>query len=228
MSIDLVLVPKILYGAVTLSHPPAKLEKAFQSIYYKLLPSLGVNRCITKSYRMLPEKYQGLALPNPNIWVLAAKLILIREHWELDTTLGNMLTHAYQAFQMEVGLGGNIFGKCFKSLGHLASHGFFRNLWELAWRYKTVPRIYDKCDLPVLRSNDCMMMDAVYDTSIFTSKELGQINRVRHHKKISSLGDLTCCDGRTIRHDMYTTEVGESTREFPIQQPIGEDFRVWL
>ena len=228
MSIDLVLVPKILYGAVTLSHPPAKLEKAFQSIYYKLLPSMGVNRCITKPYRMLPEKYQGLALPNPNIWVLAAKLILIREHWELDTTMGNMLTHAYQTFQMEVGLGGNIFGKCFKSLGHLASQGFFRNLWELAWTYKTVPRIYENCDLPVLRSNDRMMMDAVYDTSIFTSKELGQINRVRHHKKISSLGDLTCCDGRTIRQEMYTTEVGESTREFPVQQPIGDDFRVWF
>jgi hypothetical protein len=69
MSIDLVLVPKkILYGAVTLSHPPALLDKAFQSIYYKLLPAMGVNRCITKSYRMLPEIYQGLALPNPNIW----------------------------------------------------------------------------------------------------------------------------------------------------------------
>jgi hypothetical protein len=79
---------------------------------------------------MLPDIYQGLALPNPNIWVLSAKLILIREHWELDTTLGNMLTHAYQAFQLEVGLGGNIFGKCFKSLGYLASHGFFRNLWN--------------------------------------------------------------------------------------------------
>jgi len=109
---------------VRCSHPkPALLDKAFQSIYYKLLPSMGVNRCITKPYRMLPEKYQGLALPNPNIWVLSAKLILIREHWEQDTTLGNMLTHAYQAFQMEVGLGGNIFGKCFKSLGIQESLG---------------------------------------------------------------------------------------------------------
>jgi hypothetical protein len=217
-----------LYGAVTLSHPLALLDKAFQSIYYKLLPSMGVNRCITKSYRMLPEKYQGLALPNPNIWVLSAKLILIREHWEQDTTLGNMLTHAYQAFQMEVGLGGNIFGKCFKSLGHLASHGFFRNLWELAWMYKTVPRVHEKYDIPLLQSNDRMMMDAVYDTGIFTSKELGQINWVRHYKNISSLGDLICCDGKTVSDNMYTTEVGESTREFPIQQPTRADFRVWF
>ena len=228
MSVDLVLVPKILYGAVTLSHSPARLEAAFQRIYYKLLPSIGVNRCITKSYRMLPEKYQGLALPNPNIWVLSAKLILIREHWELDTTLGKMLTHAYQAFQMEVGLGGNIFGKSFKSLGHLATHGFFRNLWELAWTYKTVPRIYEKCDIPLLRVNDCMFMDAVYETRIFTGKELGQINRVRHYKNISSLGDMTCCDGKTIRQEMYTTEGGESNREYPIQQPTCTDFRVWF
>jgi hypothetical protein len=79
---------------------------------------------------------------------------------------------------MEVGLGGNIFGKCFKSLGHLASHGFFRNLWELAWMYKTVLRIHEKYDIPLLQSNDRMIMDAVYNTGIFTSKELGQINRV--------------------------------------------------
>jgi hypothetical protein len=94
--------------------------------------------------------------------------------------------------------------------------------------YKTVPRVHEKYDIPLLRSNDRMMMDAVYDTGIFTSKELGQINRVRHYKNISSLGDLTCCDGKTVSDDMYTTEVGESTREFPIQQPTRADFRLWF
>jgi hypothetical protein len=79
-SVDLALLPKILYGGVAITHPPAQLLKAFHKIYYNLLPHLGINRNITREYRMLPQQYQGLGLPNPNIEILSAKLQLIREH----------------------------------------------------------------------------------------------------------------------------------------------------
>ena len=126
--VDLALIPKILYGGVAFTHPPAKLLKAFHKIYYKLLPQLGLNKNITREYRMLPKQYQGLGLPNPNIKIFSAKLQLILEHWDMVTAMGKMLMQAYQVFQMEVGLGGNIFQKPFKALGHLATHGFFQNL----------------------------------------------------------------------------------------------------
>jgi hypothetical protein len=50
------LFPKLIYGAAAaaVTHSPQKLEEVFQSICYKLLPSLCVNRNITKEYRMLP------------------------------------------------------------------------------------------------------------------------------------------------------------------------------
>jgi hypothetical protein len=48
------LFPKLIYGAAAVTHSPQKLWEAFQSIWYKLLPSLHVNRNITKKYRMLP------------------------------------------------------------------------------------------------------------------------------------------------------------------------------
>ena len=79
---------------------------------------------------MLPRQYQGLGPPNQNIEILSAKLKLICEHWDTTTAMGNMLTQAYQVFQMEVGVGGNIFQKPFKALGHLATHGFVQNLWD--------------------------------------------------------------------------------------------------
>ena len=37
------LYPKLIYGAVILTHDPDKLEAAFQAIWYNLLPSLRVN-----------------------------------------------------------------------------------------------------------------------------------------------------------------------------------------
>ena len=37
-SVDLALIPKILYGGVAVTHRPAQLLKAFHKIYYNLLP----------------------------------------------------------------------------------------------------------------------------------------------------------------------------------------------
>ncbi len=226
-SVDLAIILKILYGGVAVTHPLAQLLKAFHKIYYNLLPQLGINRNITREYRMLPRQYQGLGLPNPNIEILSAKLQLIQEHWDTTTTMGSMLMQAYQVFQMEVGLGGNIFHKLFKSLGHLATHGFFQNLWELLDLFGVSLRIHNIFEIPLLRVDNRMIMDAVVETDIFTAKELDQVNRVRHHKRVTSVADLTCCDGRTIKTDLYSSSAGRSYRNFPRQQPTPGNFVVW-
>jgi hypothetical protein len=74
---------------------------------------------------MLPLRLQGLALPNPNIDALSKKIHLLHLHWDTGITLGWMLNQAYQVFQVEVRLGGNIFSQSFISFGRLATHGFF-------------------------------------------------------------------------------------------------------
>ncbi len=103
------LFPKLIYGAAAITHSPQKLEDAFESIWYNLLPSLCVNRNITTEYRMLPLWFQGLALLNPNIDVLSKKIHLLQLHWDTGSMLGWMLHQAYQVFQVEIKLGGNIF-----------------------------------------------------------------------------------------------------------------------
>jgi hypothetical protein len=112
-----------LPAAVTYS--PQKLEDIIQSIWYKLLPYACVNRNITKEYRMLPRRFQGLAVPNPNIDALSKKIHLLQSHWDTGSISGWMLHQAYQVFQVEVRLGGNIFSQSFISFGRLATHGFF-------------------------------------------------------------------------------------------------------
>ncbi len=103
------LFPKFIYGAAAVTHSPQKPEDAFESIWYKLLPSLRVNRNIMKEYRMLPLRFQGLALPNPNIDALSQKIHMLQAHWDTGSTSGGMLHQAYQVFQVKVELGGNIF-----------------------------------------------------------------------------------------------------------------------
>jgi hypothetical protein len=92
------LFPKHIYGTAAVTHSPQTLEDAFKYIWYKLLPSLCVNRNITKEYRMLPLQFQGLALPNPNIDALSKKIHLLQPHWDTGSMSGWMLHQAYQVF----------------------------------------------------------------------------------------------------------------------------------
>ena len=119
------------YGLAAAVLPPTKLDDLMQGLYYKILPLLGVNRCITKPWRMLPEKFQGLGLPNFVVDCLAAKLHFILCNWGLESTSGTMMMHAYEAFMMEVGLYGNVLSQDFSAAGSLATDGtWFKNLWE--------------------------------------------------------------------------------------------------
>ena len=89
------LFTKLIYGAAAVIHSLQKLEDVFQSLWYKLLPSLCVNRNITKEYRMLPLRFQGLALLNPNIDALSKKIHLLQLHWDTGSTSVRMLHQAY-------------------------------------------------------------------------------------------------------------------------------------
>jgi hypothetical protein len=109
------LFSRRIYGAAAVTQSPQKLEEAFQSIWYKLLPSLCVNRNITKEYRMIPLRYQGLALSNPNVDALSKKIHLVQAHWDTGSMSGRMLHQAYQVFQVEAGLGGNIYSRSFEA-----------------------------------------------------------------------------------------------------------------
>ena len=114
------------YGLVAITHPPEKLEKQFQSVWYKCLPSLKVNRCLRKEWRSLPLRFQGLAMPEVNIELLGRKIHLVQHHWGCRDVAGKFLTHAYEALQVKTGIGGNIFDKDFKVYECLATHGWFK------------------------------------------------------------------------------------------------------
>jgi hypothetical protein len=139
-----------------------------------------------------------------------------------------MLHQAYQVFQVEIGLGGNIFSQSFISFGRLATHGFFQNLWELLHRYGVVFRLHPDFDIPLLQEQDCMLVDAVHDTGIFDRWEQETLNRYRHFKGVHSIGDTVCSNGHTIYSTMITQEAGQSSRDFPLQFPTGPDHKLWL
>ncbi len=88
--------------------------------------------------------------PNPNIDVLSLKPHLVQNEWGTDGVMGKLLSQAYQVFLVEVGLHGNIFDYSFEDYGDLATHGFFRNMWQLLWLFGAWFKICGTFDIPHL------------------------------------------------------------------------------
>jgi hypothetical protein len=99
-------------------------------IYYRALPHLGFNRNITKAFHTLSTQYQGIGLKKWSIEKLATDITTLIRHWRTDSTLGQSFEMVYESFQMEVGLDGNILTRSYKQLQELASHSWFKVLWQ--------------------------------------------------------------------------------------------------
>jgi hypothetical protein len=76
LSFYLQLFPAMAWGLVTVCLKPKKLDSMIQRVYAKALPHLGVNQNIKREWRTLPERYQGLALPNFLLVALSEKIFL--------------------------------------------------------------------------------------------------------------------------------------------------------
>ena len=64
LSFFLILMSGMTRGLVVANMAPEKLDKMMQALYLKILLFLGVNRHITKEWRMFPGLFQGLGLPS--------------------------------------------------------------------------------------------------------------------------------------------------------------------
>jgi hypothetical protein len=139
-----------------------------------------------------------------------------------------MLHQAHQVFQVEIRLDGNMLSQSFVSFGRLATHGLFRNLWELLHRYGVVFCLHPNFNIPLLWEHDRTMMDAVQETGIIDKHEQETLDWYWHYKGVHSIGDTVCSDDLTIDPTMLTKEVSQSSRDFPIQFLTGPDHKLWL
>ena len=67
----------------------------------------------------MPVMLQGLGMFDLNAERLGQKVFFLRRHWNTPTGMGNMLKVAFEIFQIDVGLNGNIFTFAFDHLSPL-------------------------------------------------------------------------------------------------------------
>ena len=139
---------------------------------------------------------------NLNIDGLGARFFFLCQHWNMDTPISQMLRQAFEAFQMNVGLEGNIFERDFSRLGKLSEDCWFKKTWELCHRFKVSIIIHERYDIPLTRSRDKALMECFIDNGAYNITDLIILNRARKSKKVHSLADILRCDGKTVDPEM--------------------------
>ena len=56
-------------------------SKYLKKVWYRALPLLGVRRNITLLWQTLPERFQGLGMPNFVVVAFVSKVFFLQCHW---------------------------------------------------------------------------------------------------------------------------------------------------
>ena len=143
--------PCIEWGLVGLSAKLDVIDKAIHTVYHASLVRLWVNPKMKKEFCMLLEMYQGLGMFNLNIDGLGTRIFFLRQRWNMNTPISKMLRQAFKAFQMNVGLEGNIFVGDFTRLCNLSEDCWFKETWKPCHRFKAAIIIHECYDIPMTR-----------------------------------------------------------------------------
>jgi hypothetical protein len=126
---------------------------------------------------------------------LAASLQYLQLHWGCQTQYGIALRSIFELVQIETGLEGNFLLRDFHRFGVLASHTWFKGLWEYLDCYKVQLQL-ESVSVPPVRERDRVFMEEV--VKILPPNQWVSINRSRHYFKVYFLSRLVLCDGITV------------------------------
>jgi hypothetical protein len=177
---------------------------------------------------MLRVAYQGLGLPNLALEKLAESLQLIQHHWSRRTELGQALCLAFELVQVETGLQGNFLLRNYDTYGRLATHTWFKQLWELVHHFRVEVVLADEIIVPPIRENDKVLMEEVLQ--ILPYHQWVPFNRARKYFQIYFLSHLVTCDGSTVHPaamDPSLAKHRSTGMRFPKEQPTDADFDIW-
>ena len=217
------------WGLVTICMPPKKFDTIVQRVYSKALPLVGVNSKIKREWRTLPERYQGLGMPNMPLLSLQEKISFLQGNWGFPgQSHSNALAMAYENFLIEVGLYGSPLKWSYSDYGHLSTQStWFQNLWLLTHTYRVDISFRAEEMLQGIRENDRPLMAEFYRVG-YRAKQLVALNVVRCYQNLLHVSDIVKCDGNTLDEFVLSDSIKTSVLyTFPREDPTTLDFKLW-
>ena len=102
---------------------------------------------------------------NLNIKCFGAKLHYLCMHWGTKSQEGDHLQVQYEAFRMDIGLGGHVFAR-----------SWFKHLWHLCHMLKCELSIDFPAFVQQQRESNRALIDVFLDSGLFTSNTMKILN----------------------------------------------------
>jgi len=164
---------------------------------------------------MLPERFQGLGLPDFVVLALATKIFFLQSHWGFKGATAEIVMSTFETFMLEVGMYGNIFSCDYERYGPLTTDNtWYQNFWQYCHHLDVDFRLDPKFLLGPARVNDRPLTE-LFDEHGFRGLELESLTIFRHYKCVVHLSDILCCDGKTLDPRILEFTPGASKYVFP-------------
>ncbi len=218
-----------MWGITTVVMSPKKLLEQFQWVYFRCLPLLNVNCHINLPWQLIPERYQGLGMPNYALVSLASKLSFLQCNWGFDVVHSKTIMIEYESFMVEVGLYGNTMSYKYKKHSMLLTKNtWYKNVWELCHYYNIWLNFIGDLHLKPVRKGDKSLMSEFMQFGEFTCADFVALYIMRMHKNVIHISDIVLCNRKTIKPKMLTSFPGQfDMHKFPTQRPTSSDLELW-
>jgi len=186
-----VLIPKLTYPLIATNLNESQCSAILQPVLIKALLSMGINWHFPWAVAHSPQSHHSLDIPNSfTEQLIMHMLTLLRFGWQKDDPMGHLLHANMEAFCLEVGLSGQLFGMPLTIIPCMSS-SWFTQTWQYC-KMHDIDITTDIMDFEPTRYQDKELM-RIFIHFGATGQDLASLNRCWMYIHAIYLSDI--CNG---------------------------------
>ena len=120
---------QLKYPLPAIIQPETQGNKLMSSLYFKLLPKLGIERTLPKAHRHSSYRYGDLGLPNLFTEQAISKINMFMIHDGTDSMVDRHIKLSIEELQLELGTEVSFLSYSYQEYGPLATDCWMKHLW---------------------------------------------------------------------------------------------------
>jgi hypothetical protein len=197
-AITTVLEPAVLYPLMACSCKDKEMDHLDKTLSKAKCHALGLNEHFPRAVLHGPVSLGGLGIHSGQTKTTTTRINYFLYHTRMDTTIGHKLDASVAFLQMEIGTIRYFLEMPYHMYGFLATHTLMKRIWNetephglilkhaqnIAW----TPALQGTSDFSIIE----------FALSVYSTKIVNKLNRVRLHLQVITFYDLLCYNGTQI------------------------------
>ena len=180
--------------ATTLSEDD--LQELSNKLYEVSLPRCGINRKFPIKYRHLPEKYQGLALPNLYLHQETSKLLEVLTTNNTKHILWDQYRLGMEILQMQTGMLECVLNTDYEKFHHLVEETWITSQWKFMWKNNLKMKGWNH-EIAPQRVGDKGIMET-FARKRYSAQKMKKLNTCRRYLNALTISDVVNGNGKHL------------------------------